>query len=146
MTYISRRTQDGSTLVMLPTLLLIFTLFIVIALDFLSAVFAQRTLDSISTNCALKAAQALSPAAFYTGGSLQISQTELQRDVSSCITLSAQAEKVSISSYHASYNGDIVTVMVSELVHPPLSLHMISQLRYFSLTSYASAQEVLSDG
>ena len=135
-------TDKGSALILVPTLTLISILLLGIGVDVVAAVFAQRSLDNLSQSCALRAAQALSPKAFYSSGNLVISQGELQLDLKSCLSVSVIPGSISVTSAGASTTGDLVEVDLSAVVRPPLVPSLLKGLSRFNLTSVAYAQEI----
>ncbi len=134
--------DEGSALILVPTLTLISILLLGIGVDTVAAVFAQRSLENLGQSCALKAAQALSPGAFYNSGTFVISQEELQIDLKSCLRASTIPSSLTVISSNATTSGDLVEIDLNAIVHPPLVPSLLKNISNISLTAVAYAQEV----
>ncbi len=138
----SSQSDKGSALILVPTLTLISILLLGIGVDSVAAAFAQRSLDTLGQSCALKAAQALSPSAFYNSGMLVISQQELQVDLHSCVISAELPSSLTITSSYATAKGGSVEVILKALVHPPIAPPLLRTISDIPLTTIQYAQEV----
>ncbi len=135
----------GSTLVLIPTMVMVAVLFCCIVIDSAALSIFQLRTDHLAADSALLAARSLSQEAFFTSGKLIINQSNAENQVSSYLGSASHFFDYRVSDYYLSASGSVATVLIVAQADLPITLPNWLRLNSVTLSATARADEVASE-
>ncbi|MHB8189769.1 MAG: hypothetical protein ACYDHP_04990 [Ferrimicrobium sp.] len=134
-------TVDGSALLLIPVITLIAVLLVAVLVDIAFIYFAQEHLSQVSSACAIQAADALSPEAFYTGGIVAVNPQLARTVAQTCLLTHSIAQNQPKLDAFVS-QGATITLHDQVIVAMPLLSHLLEAVGAVTLHATVSASEV----
>lgn len=138
--------DSGSTLFLVPTVVLVAVLFAMVTIDAAAISLYQTRTDHIAQDAALSGAREISQSNFYLTGTLSVNPASAASAVSTYIVSLGTWNSYRISAYSTSTNDSQVSVYLSADVQLPIGLPTWLFGRSFQVTAHAIAQELSVTG
>lgn len=136
------RQEGGSTLILIPSLLLIALSIIALGIDAVSLLLAKEQLNNVSSACAIDGARAISLSTFYGSGARSVDRTAADHTVTSCLEMASLDPSISLGTTQVTTSTSYLTVALRAGVRLPLDLFFLPNLKQVTVTSSAIANEV----
>ncbi len=134
--------SSGSTLILVPTMVMVSLLFCCVTIDSASLSILQLRTDHLAADCALLGARSLSQSAFFTSGKLVINQTYAENQVTSYLSSISYPNDYRVSGFYLTSSGSTTTVHILATAHLPIPPPKWLGLNEITLSATSKADEV----
>lgn len=132
--------ERGSALMLVPGVLAFAVMLLIAIADLASGVLEQTRLAQTAASCALQAAQALSPSAYYQSGALVLDPERARLVATQCVSASTPSfGSLNLASFSTTGSEALITLTTTYV--PPLVMPFLRQAITMPLQASSAAQE-----